>query len=119
MGQYARLIVWVGGVGAVQSGVLQLECVGAIMVKSWEEIEKVWRSFPKLYVPEESSDWPYDWGERKDDCTYTLSPDSGIDGWNTDSGYPGYGLPKHVAQTLARARSDILYLIGLIRGQDE
>lgn len=39
-------------------------------------------------------------------AVWTLSKDPKECGWDTDNGYPRYGLPKHVAQFLADAANE-------------
>jgi hypothetical protein len=34
----------------------------------------------------------------KAECRYSITTDKRHPGWNTDSGYVGYGLPKELAQ---------------------
>lgn len=38
-----------------------------------------------------------------DECVWTLSRNPHTPGWNTDSGFPGYGLCKREAEELAFA----------------
>lgn len=38
----------------------------------------------------------------KDSDSYTLSLDKNECGWNTDSGYGGYGLPKKLAEWICK-----------------
>lgn len=38
----------------------------------------------------------------QDDHVWTISPSPDKCGWETDSGYPGYGLPKGWAEEIAR-----------------
>lgn len=56
--------------------------------------------------------WPEDWKLRplyavcknprsEPADIWTVSPDPEVEGWETDSGYPGYGLPGAVAEHLA------------------
>lgn len=40
--------------------------------------------------------------DNKEDNIYTVSPNPNEPGWNTDSSYPGYGLPKFVAEEIVR-----------------
>jgi hypothetical protein len=46
---------------------------------------------------------------------WTVSKDPNNDGWETDGGYPGYGLPKKDAEELANAANRIEKLEATLR----
>ena len=46
---------------------------------------------------------------------WTVSKDPNNDGWETDGGYPGYGLPKKDAEELANAGNRIEELEALVK----
>ena len=83
-----------------------------------EDIRKRWEAMPYLCVPGEQAEdrgsnaWRLLPPELSDDRRwYTVSPNPIMEGWNTDSRYPGYGLPEPVAEILAGAKRDIEYLL--------
>lgn len=55
--------------------------------------------------------WYEDEGKVPDDAPWTVSTVPDKEGWNTDCGWRGYGLPKTMALFLAEARTDIPALI--------
>ena len=52
-------------------------------------------------------DCSYDEGAERDrEKVWTVSTDPKEPGWNTDSGYPGYGLTRDIAEFLAKAANE-------------
>ena len=49
-----------------------------------------------------------------DECAWTVSRDPNCTGWNTDSGYSGYGLTKADAEELANAANEDKRLRGAL-----
>lgn len=49
------------------------------------------------------------WPDMTDpeDTVWTVSRDPNVPGWNTDGGYPGYGLTKADAEELAQAANTV------------
>lgn len=46
--------------------------------------------------------------ERAGYSVWTVSPSPERDGWENDSAYPGYGLPKEVAERIAQLWNEAL-----------
>ena len=44
--------------------------------------------------------------EESDDEAYSITLNKEYGGWNTDSGYPGYGLPKELAEWICQTLND-------------
>jgi hypothetical protein len=68
----------------------------------------------KWYVVSERDSDSNDDQNTSGDLVWTLSRDPRTPGWNTDSGFPGYGLSKTDADELARAANTLDFLRRLI-----
>ena len=57
-----------------------------------------------LYANDSASDGVHcmgcHWSCSGGDDTWTVSAEPDLEGWETDSGYPGYGLPEDIAKAL-------------------
>lgn len=57
-----------------------------------------------LYANDSASDDVHcmgcNWNCNGDNETWTISAEPDLEGWETDSAYPGYGLPESIAKAL-------------------
>lgn len=59
-------------------------------------------------------------GHEVDDTCFTITDDPEVDGWETDSGFPSYGLPREEAEYIAAANpAAILTLISALEKYEE
>lgn len=71
------------------------------------KVEYSGKEISKVYIVSDS--------DEDDSKTFTLSPIEGHTGWETDSGYDGYGLPKELAEIYAKAINEYIEKHGAIK----
>ena len=79
-------------------------------MKRIAEIKRRLRRLPELHAIGENGRERYFWADRGSH-TWTISPVPGVDGWRTDGGCEGYGLPQQVAEDVAALRADVEWLL--------
>ena len=67
-----------------------------------------------VHTPNEK--YPYDDVDPETDAVWSVSRNPKQEGWRTDGGFPGYGVPKAIAEHMAAADPQtVLDLIALAR----
>lgn len=84
------------------------------MSERLREIAERLRRLPELHAVKDAKDlpkrWASHWGDQRDsDSGWTVSDSAAQVGW--DSGHPGYGLPRWIAQDIAALRGDVEWLL--------